>query len=233
MDDILRFARENTVSAEQQVNDVIVRSMGEGRPRILFVGNSITLHGVRPEVGWYNLWGMAASEREKDYVHQAMHMVRGKVPSAEYMIAQAASWEIAYWQGEEGLKKLTAAQEYDPDIVIVNLGENVNRDRIRQYDLTEAFAKMLDFFNPAGRARMIVADCFWPDPEKDACIREAARQKNARTVKLGHLGVRDDMKAIGLFEHSGVAAHPGDLGMLRIAEAIYSAMEPMLEEEWV
>ena len=39
---------------------------GKG-PRVLFVGNSITLHGPRPQIGWTNNWGMAASARDKDY----------------------------------------------------------------------------------------------------------------------------------------------------------------------
>ena len=38
-------------------------------PRVLFVGNSITLHGPRPQIGWTNNWGMAATARDKDYVH--------------------------------------------------------------------------------------------------------------------------------------------------------------------
>jgi hypothetical protein len=37
------------------------------------------------------------------------------------------------------------------------------------------------------------------------------------------------MKAIGLFEHEGVAAHPGALGMRRIAERIWEALRPSLE----
>ena len=38
-------------------------------PRVLFVGNSITLHSPRPQIGWTSNWGMAASARDKDYVH--------------------------------------------------------------------------------------------------------------------------------------------------------------------
>jgi hypothetical protein len=37
--------------------------------RILFLGNSITMHGAKPSIGWSNNCGMAASALDKDYVH--------------------------------------------------------------------------------------------------------------------------------------------------------------------
>ena len=37
--------------------------------RIVFLGNSITLHGPAETVQWAGNWGMAASEQDKDYVH--------------------------------------------------------------------------------------------------------------------------------------------------------------------
>ena len=50
--------------------------------------------------------------------------------------------------------------------------------------------------------------------------QEAAAELGAPLVKLADLGTRDEMKAVGFFEHSGVAGHPGNAGMAAIAERI-------------
>ncbi len=75
---------------------------------------------------------------------------------------------------------------------------------------------------------MLITTLFWPNEAKNEVVRRVAQKKNTVLVELSDLGTRDEMKAIGLFEHEGVAAHPGDLGMLTIAERIFEAMKPML-----
>jgi len=55
-------------------------------------------------------------------------------------------------------------------------------------------------------------------------IKRVAQKLNAPCIYLGDLGEMDEMKAVGLFEHSGVAAHPGDKGMSEIAKLILENM---------
>ena len=56
---------KNTVEAKEQLSKSrsVRTEHAEGKGyRVMFVGNSITLHGIRPEIGWYGERGMASSE---------------------------------------------------------------------------------------------------------------------------------------------------------------------------
>ena len=57
------------VAAHSPVRAAEIRLGHMNADRILFLGNSITLHG--PYINWNEdaHWGMAASEESKDYVH--------------------------------------------------------------------------------------------------------------------------------------------------------------------
>ena len=62
--------------------------------KILFLGNSITLHGPAPEIGWTGNWGMAASARDKDYVHQLLDRIsKAAGGTPKVMIRNIADFE--------------------------------------------------------------------------------------------------------------------------------------------
>ena len=90
---------QNTVAATNQVADfesmrVVTRG---GNKKVLFIGNSITRHGPKPEIGWPNDWGMAASAPEKDYVHQTVALLEEKGVRVDFAFANFSKWEVNYW----------------------------------------------------------------------------------------------------------------------------------------
>ena len=229
MSDILRHANANTVEARNQIRGE--RFFGDGavgRPRVLFVGNSITIHESKPEIGWNADWGMAASAEEKDYVHVLTEMLRKVNPAVEAARINCADWERAFWTREEAMTNAAGAREWDADVVVIRLTENTLLQELEGRDYAAELAWLMDYFNPNGRAKFVVTDGFWPNPEKDLAAYRAAQMRNAAFVSLTDLGQRDDMKAIGLFEHSGVAGHPGDKGMREIAERLFAVVKHMV-----
>ena len=93
----------NTVSAAGQLETgkQAYSVERDGTHRVLFVGNSITRHEPNPSLGWYGDWGMAASSKEKDYVHLVVAELDKKYGKVDYCIAQGAMWEWGYRNTEE------------------------------------------------------------------------------------------------------------------------------------
>lgn len=215
----------NTVSASGQTDDYdIVRIVDKGAPHsVLFVGNSITRHKPKPEIGWEHDWGMAASCEEKDYVHVAVRLIERKLGPVNYCTACCGEWERHYWE-DERLEDWKAARGFAADIVVIRIGENVwgIRDKLREVPFRPHFETMVRYFTPRKDAKVIVTDLFWEDFGINDDIRLVAQENGYAFVHLGDLGARDrdEYKAIGQFRHGGVAIHPNDEGMRLIAERI-------------
>ena len=217
---------DNDVSAVGQMrnsSEVYYLGNPKAEHRLLIVGNSITRHGPLPEIGWEKDWGMAASAPELDYVHVLCSRLLA-TEDVFVMVRQFASWERDY-KNEEIPACYVAECEFGADEVIYRLGENV---KPLQNDEEEAvFADALDAFirqiNPKG-GKVYFTTCFWKNARVDGAIRTVADRMQMPVVDLNPLGDYDENMAIGLFEHQGVAHHPGDLGMQRISDMLYDAM---------
>lgn len=213
---------KNTVSAMGQLGEnACVRAVtpeNTGR-RILFVGNSITLHGVLKDIGWDNEWGMAASALEKDYVHLVTAAVLEKEPDAYCALSQVADWERNYKTGSEHHEPFKAAREFGADVIVLRFVENCPYDGFDADAFYKEYKNLIDYLNPDGKAKLIFTTGFWKHPGDDTIIK-VAKEYNSPVEYLGELGEQPEMRADGLFEHTGVAHHPGDKGMQAIADAI-------------
>lgn len=214
-------ATANTVSALGQidVNKFVSIYNRGGSKKVLFFGNSITRHEPNPSLGWYGDWGMAASSKEKDYVHLVVAELDKKYGKVDYCIAQGAMWEWGYRNTEEVLDEYySALKEFDADIVVIRIGENITAKKHLEVNCKPYFAKAVDFL--AGNAeKVVITDMFWYTVYND-CLREVCEEKGYTFCHLTDLEEDERTMAKGLFEHEGVAGHPGDYGMQCIADRI-------------
>jgi len=196
--------------------------------RVLFLGNSITLHGPAPQIGWTGNWGMAASAQDKDFAHLLLARIAeatGKRPEA--MIENIAGFERGFAAFDAG-SALKKQLDFRADLIIVAIGENVPAlptEEARK-GFRNALASLLAAFHRQGEPAIFVRSCFWPDKTKDDILREACREAGGTFVDISGLA-RDEShyaRSERRFAHAGVAAHPGDKGMKAIADALWKAI---------
>jgi hypothetical protein len=201
--------------------------------RILFLGNSITLHPPLPAIEWPNNHGMAASAPEKDYVHLLLRRFteanHGRKPQA--MIENIADFERHY-DRMDVRKEYKRYADFKADLVILAIGENV-RPLPTQKDkggFKTAVAQLLALVNRGVAPRILVRSSFWPNKDHDEILRQACAEAHGTFVDLGELGNDPSNRAaseqkFNYLKYPGVAGHPGDKGMAAIAEAIWKAWQ--------
>ncbi len=233
----MAFAAEPEIPDEHITN---ITPGSEEQISILCVGNSILNHGPSADIGWSGSWGMAASSADKDYYH----LLQDKVKEAGYTNVAWSSTGVATL--ERAIDKRT---DYDykaeidqllapsvraamPDIVIFQIGENVNQGPTREsYKIAlEKLAEFCVSVNPD--VEIIFCMPFWGGDAKCLGVKDAAIETGFTYADLSQFNT-DENKAIGLFEHSGVAIHPGDQGMANIADEIFKQLEVVLYKKYV
>ena len=214
-------AAANTVKAVGQVdvNKFVTIYKRGGTKKVLFFGNSITRHEPNAQIGWHGDWGMAASSKDKDYVHLVVAELDKKYGKVDYCIAQGAMWEWEYRRTEEVLKEYySALKSFNADIVVIRIGENITAKKHLEVSCEPYFAKAVDFL-AEGAEKVVITDMFWYSVYND-CFRNVCEQKGYTFCHLTDLEEDERTMALGLFEHKGVAGHPGDFGMKCIADRI-------------
>ncbi len=210
--------KKNTVRAENQVkNDFRFTTEGSGKTKILFIGNSITRHGPAPEIGWFGDYGMAASSKEKDYVHVTASLLDEPLGGITIGIAQLSDWERNYAEEDILPRLYQKAHTFNADIVIVRIGENMAPDAApasRPY-----FEEMIRFCAHNAHT-VVVTNSFWRNDARGKMLQELAQDNGYVFCSLS--GLENDRRNMALdeYEHRGVAGHPSDLGMKEIAKRI-------------
>lgn len=189
--------------------------------KMLIIGNSISKHGPKADLGWSGNWGMAASTEDKDYVH----LVYAKVCAAQADKPELVTSGVGGGTIKNSLANHSAITAHAADLVIVQLGEN---DR----DATEAgFEKPYEDLVAAVKAanpnvRVYCCGTWRCGTEKDAMIKAVCQRQGVVYVDIAaiHADPAGSAGAEGRFTHAGVNWHPGDKGMQGYATEIWKAM---------
>ena len=194
-----------------------------GAFKVLIYGNSIALHGRAPNIGWDRDWGMAASAREKDFAHLVIAGLEARRGGrADFRIRNLAVLERNFRTNLTDFADLASDVAYAPDYVVIAIGENVSSlGKADEADYTQFLVSLAKpLVTSAKRPPVVLRSPFWRNAVKADCTAKAAKEVGAIYVDAGPLGDQEENMALGLFEHKGVARHPGDLGMRRLADLI-------------
>lgn len=215
------------MSAENQINVKFrTQFIGSDTPdkKVLILGNSITYHGEKADIGWHGNWGMAASNPENNYVHLLYKKSKELCSKVQFCVVQISSLEADFCNIEL-MKEYEIIKNYAPDIVVLRFGENIKSGKYDLTKLNQSYDYFVKNYLVSSKAYLIFTTCFWENGFVDEMIRKCCGIFGGELIELGDLGEDDSMKAIGKFEHSGVQNHPGDLGMKNIADRIYGVMK--------
>ncbi|MGA0560741.1 discoidin domain-containing protein [Larkinella sp. VNQ87] len=219
--------------------------------RVLIIGNSITkiparLDGsgwdspaLRAELGG---WGMAASAKEKDYVNILTSRFKALNPSAQVVPTYLPQFEHnPGWNGFNYDTLQTIVSQFfggqKPDLVIVRVVENVDNAKVNNpaNSFKTGYNALLNKLVSVAEtnAKIVLTTSFWEkQPDADAVIRQVATERALPLVELGNMRYNplfraaNDPVTIAAFPNAdfGVNEHPGDTGMLEIADRIWGKL---------
>lgn len=201
----------------------------------LFLGNSMCYSAVNtgsfPHV--YGAYGMAASRRENDFVHQFVSMMQVSSPGMTFSTRYSADWETAHHTFT--YSNLDASFTTDTDLIVIRLGENVSS--LTNYEAD--FETLIQYcISKAPRARILVTGLWWyGNNAQDLLQYTAALNTGADWVGFEYQDTVTSLTRAGMgynqygddnvwhpITESGVDIHPNDYGMFLMAQAMFNRL---------
>lgn len=221
----MKNLQENIVPAENQnTGDYFPQGGGDGI-RVLFVGNSITKHAPKPQIGWTNDCGMAASCLENDYVHLTAAKIKELDPDMSFAILQVANFERQF-ATKDIRTDYKPAIDYKADIIIMFFGANVSKEYDKQDNpevrFGDKYEELRNVLNFHGTAKVFHSQGFYIRPVLNAEKKAAAERLGDTYIELGDIVTREDTH--------GRYNHPSDKGMAEIADLFFKTIEPTLKQ---
>jgi hypothetical protein len=204
--------------------------------KCVVLGNSITTHPICSY--WWGEWGMAASTRNKDFIHKLESKFKFRKLNYSFTPVNIANWERSL---DIDTLNLFALRIYDYNIIIIRLGENI-RDDIDSVDCENALKELVSSIKKINRSAIIyITGVFWPNATKETAIINVASSEKIKYINIDKYYTDSYLQEIGnqvygddgqyhVINNKGVANHPNDSGMSVIAEELYKAISPTIRK---
>ncbi|WP_461138779.1 SGNH/GDSL hydrolase family protein [Spirosoma pomorum] len=194
--------------------------------RMLVIGNSIMSHLPDPSIGWLNSNGMAASAPDKDFVHLLNARLTALYPQVSFRLQSGGNFEREFGKSTYSLDEFNEPlQQFKPDLIILRIGENIDESAVISRNYETQLSQLLDRLATYGQPVKIVATTsVWSRPLSDSIIRRTVAGKGHTLVDLSCL-VGQGQYFASQYANPGVAAHPNDAGMQRIADFIWEKIQ--------
>jgi hypothetical protein len=210
--------------------------------KILVIGNSLSMHGIAKDIGWNHFSGMAATSIEKDYVHLLFKDIERKLPKNKIYLRISNFATFERNPNDFQLKNIDSLINYQPDLIIFQLGENVrNQNQKDEALFEEKYIELINSFKHNGNPLTICTTPFFPSLPKNEIVKKVALSTNSYLVDLSHLPLlntenyaKDEKNYSGdksVWKVGGIGIHPGDIGMENIAEQIFITINASIPDE--
>jgi alpha-galactosidase len=193
---------------------------------VVALGNSLTLHGPAPAIGWHGNWGMAASSEQRDYVARLGQLLRD-AQAAEVRLARWSFGALELQPDTAGLDEAMRASTRASQLFVVELGDNVKPANVAAFG--RAYARMLAEARPA-RGVLLCLSTWWRSAATDAAIEAACRSAGGSFVAIGDIFPKLDPQGPATRPGQtdpGVLAHPSDVGMAEIAARLFARWQKL------
>lgn len=197
-------------------------------PIVLFMGNSIARNKPVPAIGWHGDWGMAATARDKDYVHRTVALLAERGVAAEGVLADRDCPEC---DGaiDEQIHNMDQIERLKPRWVVIQLAEHSGVIELLSGKMTSQYRRLLQGLT-ALKVPHIYCLGSWGEKEADGLhaqsIHYAIRDFPGVEFLPLHAASSDTANYgdTTLFKDAGVVWHPGDRGMEAMARILADAI---------
>lgn len=200
--------------------------------KLLVIGNSLTRHGIAENIGWTRISGMAATSVRNDFVHLLFYKIENLLPSRKICLRMTNFADFERNYNTFDFKATDNLVNYQPDVIVFQLGENVSFNTTNTTSLFESkYIELINCFKKNENPIIICTTPFFPSAEKNQIIEQVVLKTKSYLADLSHLPLLDkenyakdekDYKGNrSEWKNEGIGIHPGDYGMKNIAQELF------------